>query len=132
MNTILYLFLAFIKDVKAQTALSAINSLPSPPASVVPSAPAPLGNAAIWQQAVTFDAANNVTGNHANQYFYSSVAWWQFLENSSNSYLSGTQGSVDAGPYISQLLQVIQNYPTRYDQEQASDPKQTPSKRRPD
>ena len=132
MDTILYLFLILMKDVKAQTALSAINSLPSPPASVVSSALSPLGNAAIWQQAVTLDAANNVTGNHANQYFYSSIAWWQSLENSSNSYLSGAPGSIDAGPYLSQLLQGIHNYPTRYDQEQASDPKQTPSKRGPD
>ncbi|KAF6226573.1 hypothetical protein HO133_009439 [Letharia lupina] len=126
MNTILYLFLAAIINAKAQTAFSATNGLPSPPASVVPSAPAPLGNTALWEQAITLDSANNITGNHANQYFYSSVAWWQSLENSSNSYFSGSPSSVDAGPHFSQLLQIIQNYPIRYDQAQASDPKQTP------
>lgn len=128
MNTILYFFLVAFLDVNAQSALPAVDRLPSPPVSVVSSEPAPLGNAAVWQQAVTLDAATNITGTHANQYFYSSIAWWQSLENSSNSYLSGLQGSFDAGPYMSQLLQVIQNYPTRYDQAQASDPNQTPSK----
>lgn len=132
MNTILYLFLAAIINANAQTAFPATNGLPSPPANVVPSAPAPLGNTALWEQAITLDSANNITGNHANQYFYSSVAWWQSLENSSNSYFSGSPSSVDAGPHFSQLLQIIQNYPIRYDQAQASDPKQTPSKRGPD
>ncbi|CAD6592577.1 MAG: hypothetical protein ASARMPREDX12_006253 [Alectoria sarmentosa] len=126
MNSIFYLFLAAIRAVNTQTTLPVANALPSPPASVVPFAPQPLGNAALWQQAITLDAADNITGNHVNQYFYSSVAWWQSLENSSNSYLSGSLGSSDAGPYMSQLLQAIQNYPTRYDQAQASDPNQMP------
>ena len=129
MNAIFYLFLAAIRAVNTQTTLPVANGLPSPPASVVLFAPQPLGNAALWQQAITLDAADNITGNHVNQYFYSSVAWWQSLENSSNSYLSGSLGSTDAGPYMSQLLQAIRNYPTRYDQAQASDPNQIPGKR---
>lgn len=128
MYAVFCLFLAVIQDVNAQTALPAANGLPSPPVSVVPLGPAPLGNAALWQQAVALDAASNITGNRANQYFYSSVAWWQSLENSSNTYQSGSLRSFDVGPYISQLLQVFQNYPTLYDQAQASDPKQIPSK----
>lgn len=125
---VLCLFLTAIQNVNAQSALPATNVLPIPPANVVPSAPAPLGNAALWQQALTLDATMNSTGNHANQYFYSSVAWWQSLENSSNSYLSGAPHSVDAGPYMSQLLQVMQNYPTRFDQAQASEARQNSSK----
>ncbi len=131
MIDILYLSLVIFQFVRAQTALSATNSLPSAPANVVPSIPAPLGNTALWQQAVTFDAASNITGNYANQYFYSSVAWWQSLENRSNSYLSGSSSSVDAGPYISQCLQAMQIYPTRFDQAQASDPQRITSKQGP-
>ena len=119
----------------AVTAVSAdslptTNDLPSPPANVVPSAPAPFRNTALWQQAVTIDAANaakNITGV-TNQYFYSAVAWWQSMENSSNSFQPGLSNPADAGPYMSQLLQFIQCYPTRFDQAQASDPEDTPSK----
>ena len=131
MIDILYLSLVVLQFVSAQTALSAINGLPSPPASVVSSIPAPPGNTALWQQAVIFDAASNITGNYANQYFYSLVAWWQSLENSSNSYISGLSSSIDAGPYISQFLQVMQMYPTRFDQAQASDPQGITSKQGP-
>lgn len=129
---IVYLCLTAIQDVHAQTAPSAIKGLPSPPASLVSSSSAPLGNAALWQQALTLDAASNNTGKNANQYFYSSMAWWQSLENSSNSYLSGSPASIDAGPYVSKLLQTMQSYPTRFDQAQASDPHRTPSKSGPD
>ena len=129
MNISLYFFLASILAVNAQTALPAVAGLPSPPASVVSSASPPLGNAAVWQQAVDIDAASNLTSGLTNQYIYSSIAWWQSLENSSISYLSGAPASPNAGPLISQVLQFTQNYPTRYDQAQASDPKQTSSKR---
>lgn len=125
---ILCLFLTAIQDVYAQTAISPYNGLPSPPASLVSSSLEPLGNAALWQQAVALDVANNISGKHVNQYFYTAIAWWQSLENSSNSNLSGSSPSFDAGPVVSQLLQHLQSYPTRFDQAQASDPHRTPSK----
>ena len=122
MTTSLYFFLASILAVNAQSAFPGDNGLPSPP-----SASTPLGNTAVWQEAVTLDAASNLTSGVNNRYVYSSVAWWQSLENSSNSYLSGS-ADPDAGPWMSQLVQHLQMYPTRFDQAQASDPEQTSSK----
>ena len=127
MITILYLFLATLRPVYAQDALAAINNIPSPPTSVVPYAPPALKNTALWQQAVAIDIAKNLTGHLTNKYFYSQLAWWQSLENSSNSYQSGGPNSIEAGPYVSQFLETLENYPGRFDQAQASYPEQTPS-----
>lgn len=127
MNTILYLALAALRYVDAQNSLAALDGLPSPPASAVPSTPTPLQNAALWQQAIAIDTASNVTGTFTNRYFYSQIAWWQSLENSSNSYTAGTLSSMESASYVSQLLEVLESYPTRFDQAQASDPNQTPS-----
>ncbi len=124
----LFLFLAACRHVHAQDALTALNNVPPPPTSVVPYAPPPLKNAALWQQAVAIDIAKNLTGNLTNKYFYSQLAWWQSLENSSNSYQSGGPSSLDAGPYVSQFLETIEIYPGRFDQAQASYPERTPSK----
>ena len=125
MNTSLYFFLASILVVNAKKSSLGDNGLPSPPASV--SGSTPLGNAAVWQEAVTIDAARNLTSGITNQYFYSEIAYWQSLEINSNSYLSGL-ADPDAGALVSQVLQSLRFYPMRFDQAQASDPKQTSSK----
>ena len=122
MKTVLCLFLASLHYVIAQNDL--LQGAPSPPASIVSSTPTPLANAAVWHEAVAIDTANN--HSTTNQFFYSQTAWWQFLENSSHSYPVGN--SSVGGATISQLLQVMQGYPVRFDQAQASDPKKTPSK----
>ena len=125
MSACLYFCLASFLVVNADDSLLGNNGLPSPPASV--SGLTPLGNAAAWHEAVTIDSARNLSSGIDNKYFYSEVAYWQSLENNSNSYLSG---SVDpsAGALVSQVLQYLRLYPMRFDQAQASDPKQTPSK----
>ena len=128
MNAILCLFLTALQYVIAQNALPAMNDVPSPPANVVPATPSPLGNAALWQQAVAIDIAKNLTGANSNRYFYSQVAWWQSCENSSNTYLLAPSDAVDLAPTASQFLQTFQLYPTRFDQAQASDTKRTPSR----
>ena len=125
MNTSLYFFLASILVVNAKKSSFGENGLPSPPASV--SGSTPLGNAAAWHEAVTIDAARNLSSGTNNQYFYSEVAYWQSLENNSNGYLSGSTDP-NAGALVSQTLQYLRLYPTRFDQAQASDPKQSSSK----
>ena len=119
MKTVLYLFLAALRYVNAQEKLS----FASPSADT-----SPLGNVALWQQAIAIDIAKNLTSTKTNQYFYSQLAWWQSLENSSNSYPSGNAGGIEPGPDVSRLLQTLDAYPIRFDQAQASDPKRTPSK----
>ena len=125
MNTGLYVFLASILVVNAKKLSLGENGLPSPPANV--SGSTPLGNAAVWNEAVTIDAAGNLTSGINNRYFYSQVAYWQSLENNSDSYLSGLTDP-NAGASVSQVLQDLRLYPVRFDQAQASDPKQTSSK----
>ena len=125
MKTVLCVFVAALRCVVAQNAFAALQGAPSPPADTVPSTPTPLGNAAVWQEAVAIDTAKNLSA--INQFFYSQIAWLQSLENSSKSYTEGSS-SLNGGASISQLLQVIQSYPVRFDQAQASDPKKTPSK----
>ena len=128
MSTVLCILLAATHCVVAQDALDALAALkgaPSPPVNIVPPTPTPLANAAAWHEAVAIDTANNLTGT--NQFFYSEIAWWQSLENSSNSY-SDNGFTLGGGGTVSQILQVIRLYPVRFDQAQASDPKKTPSK----
>ena len=125
MKTVLCVWLAAFRCVAAQNAFAALNGAPSPPAGTIPPTPTPLGNAAVWQQAVAIDTANNLSTT--NQFAYSQIAWVQSLENSSNSYAVGSE-HIDGGPTISQLLQTLQIYPVRFDQAQASDPKKAVSK----
>ena len=132
MKAIFYLFMAAIRFSNAQIALTASIVLLSAQAIAASSTSAPLGNAAVWQQAVILDAVSNVTGSLANRNFYSSIASWQSFENSSNSYLAGSPASIDVGPYWSQVLQNLQIYPTRFNQSQASNPQASPSKEGPD
>ena len=131
MKTIFILVIAFLSYVDAQSAVTSLKGMPSPPASAVPSPPKPLKNAALWHQAVALDMAGNMSSNATNQYFYSLLSWLQSLENSSNNYLAGASGFVYAGSYTSRILQDLQNYPIRFDQKQVSDPKQSPSKSQP-
>lgn len=124
MKTVLYLFLAALRYVDAQESLS----FASPSADT-----SPLGNVALWQQAIAMDIEKNLTSTNTNQHFYSQLAWWQFLENSSNSDPSGYVGAGNAGGYkpgpdVSRMLQTLLVYPIRFDQAQASDSKRTPSK----
>ena len=125
MKTILCLFVAEFSSVVAQKRFPALKDSFAPPPSVLSSTPRPVGNSALWQQAVSIDTAKNLS--YANQNVYAQIAWWQGLENSSNSYLAGSL-DFDAGPYMSQFLQNFQTYPVDFNQAQASDPKQTPSK----
>ena len=118
MQTVLCVLLAALRCVVAQNA-------PSAPADTVPPTRTPLGNAAVWQQAVAIDTAKNLGAT--NQFAYSQIAWWQSLENSSNTYTDATL-PINGGPTVSQLLQATQVYPVRFDQAQASDPEKTPSK----
>ena len=120
MKTALYLFLAALRYVNAQGSLS----FASPSADT-----SPLGNVALWQQAIAMDIAKNLTSTHTNQQFYSQLAWWQSLENSSNSIQSGHAGGIQPGPDVSRALQTLDIYPIRFDQAQASDPKRNPSKK---
>ena len=125
MNISLYFVLASVLVVNARKLFSGNNGLPSTPANL--SGSTPLGNAAVWHEAVTIDAAGNLTSGVNNKYFYSQVAYWQSLENNSDSYLSGANDA-NAGALVSQVLQDLRLYPVRFDQAQASDPKQTSSK----
>lgn len=125
MSIIFYLLLAACRGVSTQATLPATNNNPSSPATVVSSVSVPLGNAALWHQAVTLDASSNITGSHSSESFYSLIASWQSFENGSNSYLAGS--SVGSGSYWSQILQNLQIYPTRFNQAQASDPQKTTS-----
>ena len=124
MITLLCLCLIALRCVVALGTLQSLKDGPSPPEDIVPKTPKPLGNAAVWQQAVALDTATHLNGT--NQYIYSEIAWWQSLENSNYSYTVGS--SAIGGPSVSQLLQQLQIYPIRFDQAQASEPKQTPSK----
>ena len=125
MKSFLYLCLVTLPYVKAQISLPAVGGLASPPTTLA-GLPIPK-NAAFWQQAIAMDAEKNLTSE--NQLVYAQLAWIQNLENSSNSYLSGASSSMDAAPYMSQSLQYVQAYPTRFDQAQSSDPERTSSKR---
>ena len=120
MKPVLCIFLAVLRCVVAQNAFAALKGALSPPSSTTP-----LANAAAWHEALAIDAANNHSGT--NQLLYTQFAWFQSLENSSNSYTDGSF-SLAGGANVSQLLQFLQLYPTRFDQAQASDPKKTPSK----
>ena len=99
-----------------------MDTLPSPAAGVIQSSPAPIGNAALWQEAIKFDAAKtapNGTNDMAIQKFYAQIEWVQSVENSSNGPPSN---AVESAAWMSRALQSLQMYPTRFDQAQALDP----------
>ena len=91
-------------------------NFPTPPASSL--LPSPLANAAIWQEAVSFDAKLG-SDVRQNQNTYQLLAWFQTQENSS---LAVVETNVEAA---SKGLQYIKLYPTDFNQEQALDPKIT-------
>ncbi|KAL9599260.1 MAG: hypothetical protein Q9219_003962 [cf. Caloplaca sp. 3 TL-2023] len=80
----------------------------------------PLGNAAIWQEALDNDARINST---SNRWFYGMVASLQFFENSSHT-IATTQNPdpVTAASLIGQGLQYLNMYPCQFDEPQASNP----------
>ena len=101
------------------------GSFPSPPAGIPQ---APIGNAALWQEALKNDAvvtATGATNAMVNQNFYKQVQWFQSQENSS---LQVLLDPVQSAAITSQGLQALQIYPTRFDQAQASDPSRSISK----
>ena len=98
------------------------DSLPSPPAGIIKPIPEPIGNAALWQEAVKLDEAHraaNGTPSYDYQRYYSQLAWIQTIENSSHPYLS------ESAPSISKSLQDINNYPTQFNQPQSHDSART-------
>ena len=86
----------------------------------------PIENAAIWQEALNFDAKNGPNTN-TNQKFYQYLQLLQLSENSSHPCEAIPQvctGSpVENAAQMSEALQFLQSYPTRFDQTQAADPK---------
>lgn len=78
----------------------------------------PLGNAAIWQEAVAIDANKSVNGtpSYENQNFYILLATLQSDENSSNSHFDHSTS------LISQGLEVLHAYPVQFSQAQAAQP----------
>ena len=101
------------------------GNFPSPPAGLPQT---PIGNAALWQEAIKNDAvvtAPGATNAMANQIFYEQVQWFQSQENSS---LQVLPHPVYSSAVTSQGLQGLQIYPTRFDQAQASDPSRSISK----
>lgn len=122
-----YCFLTGIALAIASPSPQAGGGLPSVPASIGPPTPSPFANAALWHEAVTNDA-NLGESNTTNQGFYAQVAYWQGLENSSNSiiddYLDCAQGA-------SRTLQFLHMYPTDFNQAQALDPATTQGRSEP-
>lgn len=94
------------------------DSLPTPPAGIIKAIPQPIGNAALWQEAVKLDDAHraaNGTASYEYQKYYSQLAWLQTGENSSHS------SSSYSVSLVSKALQKINNYPTQFNQPQAQD-----------
>lgn len=95
--------------------------LPKVPPELMSATPAPLENAALWQEAVAFDA--RIEGNvWINRLFYSTQAFFQSVENSSIHY---AQFDVLDASGASAGLQAIRSYPVEYHQAQAADPAST-------
>lgn len=85
----------------------------------------PTGNAAIWQEAIRFDAAAAAAGTTAatrNQEAYLQIQYFQSQENSSNN------GVPDGPENFATVLQWGQIYPGRFFQAQADDSTKSMSK----
>ncbi|KAL8988194.1 MAG: hypothetical protein Q9177_002696 [Variospora cf. flavescens] len=76
-----------------------------------------IGNAALWQEALTNDARFN--GSTVNQIFYRTVAYLQKAENGSNHAMASIKSAVS---YIGQGLGFLHIYPGQFDQPQAAVP----------
>ncbi|KAL8688484.1 MAG: hypothetical protein Q9218_005614, partial [Villophora microphyllina] len=96
--------------------------------SVEPSEPLlanPLANAAIWQEAVEFDAQYD-SGGKANKNVYQQFAFLQLNENAAVCFASDQQGDTSImSSLISRGLQYLHVYPTLFTQPQAADPAKT-------
>lgn len=86
----------------------------------------PIGNAALWQEALNNDAAATAPGavnaENTNQNFYQTIQFAQSQENSSLQQLNSFGNAVESAAFISEGLQGLQIYPMRFDQAQAADP----------
>lgn len=98
-------------------AVTADGALPAVPSSSLHPSPLPLGNAAIWQEALNLDNTIDVGKNYLSERFYQVVAYAQTLENSSNSYVLGDP--MTSSELTSQGLQSLSMYPTQFNQPQA-------------
>ena len=128
MKSVLFYLLAARALATASCKPQAIGNIP--PAIVSAAAtvtPTPLANAALWHEAVTNDAKLGGT-IVINQYFYSQLAYFQLLENSSNSIVENALG---CGQAASTGMQYLHSYPTEFNQAQALDPAVTEGKSRP-
>ena len=99
-----------------------IGALPSPSA---PLPSTPIANAALWQEAINNDAAVATPGaSNAknNQGFYQLIAFVQSQENSSLLQSDSGLNAADTSAFVSETLQGLQMYPTRFDLAQASNP----------
>lgn len=79
-----------------------------------------VGNAALWEEAVSIDTRLNA-GN-LNQIFYRLISYLQKIENGSVDALAGVGSGVS---YIGQGLQFLHIYPGQFDQAQAALPAET-------
>jgi len=126
----LYHFLAALAVAKAspmpQAPATADGALPALPSSSIKPSPLPLGNAAIWQEAVGIDATIDVGKNYLVERFYQLIAYGQSCENASNSI--AFKDPITAASMTSQGLQELHIYPTQFNQPQAANPATTKSK----
>ena len=97
--------------------LGILNPNLLPPASVLTNGN-PFGNAALWQEAESFDKEKG-NGAHPNRITYQALAYYQTLENSSHSFLSNALAGSSS---ISKGLQYLHSYPTQFSQSQSADP----------
>ena len=95
--------------------LGILDSLPDPPPGTIMDEP--IANEALWQEALSFDAQKN---GKPNQMLYQVLAYFQKMENSSNSH---TLDPLTSSSWISRGLQRLKAYPTQFNQRQANDPK---------
>ncbi|KAI4088347.1 MAG: hypothetical protein LQ344_006132 [Seirophora lacunosa] len=79
-----------------------------------------VGNAALWEEAVSIDTRLNA--GTLNQMFYRLISYLQKIENGSIDALAGVGSGVS---YIGQGLQFLHIYPGQFDQPQAALPAET-------
>ena len=97
--------------------LGILDSLPDPPPGAIMDEP--IANDALWQEALSFDTQKN---GKPNQMLYQVLAYFQKMENSTNSH---TLDPLTSSSWISRGLQKLKMYPTQFNQRQADNPKTT-------
>lgn len=107
-------------DVGLALAALAVAGIKGPSESQVPVPPSPVGNAALWTEALAFDASRSQ--GITNQYLYAALAWVQSTVNTSNS---NTNPPISYSSSQAQGLQTDQIYPADFSQPQALDPATT-------